>query len=370
MQYSKPLFIFIALFTVTMWGLTFVSTKSLINAGMTPFDIFMSRFAIAYVCILAIYHKKFRANSLRDELFFASMGLTGGSLYFMTENTALGITFASNVAMLISTTPLLTLFAGHFMIKTKITGRAIAGGLIALVGVALVVYNGAVNFGINPLGDLLTILAAICWAVYCVQIKQIDGKYSNLFITRKVFFYGLVTGLLFLPFVEPGFLSSFNSTTESLQESNPMVIKSSTENDISYPNTLTDSGVIPTESLSEDGEITIRTLSGDEEMGAKGISIERTPGMIGGRFKALMAMATSPVIIWNLLFLGLIASFLCYFLWNMTIKAIGPAKASNFIYFNPLVAIIASSIILHEPLSAATLAGAAAIIAGVYLSTR
>ncbi len=305
MQYSKPLFIFIALFTVTMWGLTFVSTKSLINAGMTPFDIFMSRFAIAYVCILAIYHKKFRANSLRDELFFASMGLTGGSLYFMTENTALGITFASNVAMLISTTPLLTLFAGHFMIKTKITGRAIAGGLIALVGVALVVYNGAVNFGINPLGDLLTILAAICWAVYCVQIKQIDGKYSNLFITRKVFFYGLVTGLLFLPFVEPGFLSSFGGTE-----------------------------------------------------------------FIGGRFKALMAMATSPVIIWNLLFLGLIASFLCYFLWNMTIKAIGPAKASNFIYFNPLVAIIASSIILHEPLSAATLAGAAAIIAGVYLSTR
>ncbi|MDE6770851.1 MAG: DMT family transporter [Muribaculaceae bacterium] len=79
---------------------------------------------------------------------------------------------------------------------------------------------------------------------------------------------------------------------------------------------------------------------------------------------------TSPVIIWNLLFLGVIASFLCYFLWNITIKAIGPAKAANFIYFNPLVAIIASSIILHEPLSAATLVGAAAIIAGVYLSTR
>ena len=307
MQKSKPLFILIALFTVTMWGLTFVSTKSLINAGMTPFGIFMSRFAIAYLCILAICHKQFCAKSFRDELFFASMGLTGGSLYFMTENTALGITFASNVAMLISTTPLLTLFAGHFMIHTKITRRAILGGLIALVGVALVVYNGAVNFGINPLGDLLTILAAICWAVYCVQIKQIDGQYTNLFITRKVFFYGLITGLLFLPFVDPAFLSG----------------------------------------------------SGYWSMPVFEI-----------KFKTLIANITSPVIIWNLLFLGLIASFLCYFLWNITIKAIGPAKAANFIYFNPLVAIIASSIILHEPLSAATIAGAAAIIAGVYLSPR
>lgn len=307
MHKSKPLFILIALFTVTMWGLTFVSTKSLINAGMTPFGIFMSRFAIAYICILAISHKQFCANSFRDELFFVSMGLTGGSLYFMTENTALGITFASNVAMLISTTPLLTLFAGHFMIHTKITSRAILGGLIALVGVALVIYNGTVNFGINPLGDLLTILAAICWAVYCVQIKQIDGKYTNLFITRKVFFYGLVTGLLFLPFVDPAFLSGSGYWSMPIFEI---------------------------------------------------------------KFKTLIAHITSPVIIWNLLFLGLIASFLCYFLWNITIKAIGPAKAANFIYFNPLVAIIASSIILHEPLSAATLAGAAAIIAGVYLSTR
>lgn len=307
MHKSKTLFILIALFTVTMWGLTFVSTKSLINAGMTPFGIFMSRFAIAYICILTISHKQFCANSFRDELFFASMGLTGGSLYFMTENTALGITFASNVAMLISTTPLLTLFAGHFMIHTKITSRAILGGLIALVGVALVIYNGTVNFGINPLGDLLTILAAICWAVYCVQIKQIDGKYTNLFITRKVFFYGLVTGLLFLPFVDPAFLSGSGYWSMPIFEI---------------------------------------------------------------KFKTLIAHITSPVIIWNLLFLGLIASFLCYFLWNITIKAIGPAKAANFIYFNPLVAIIASSIILHEPLSAATLAGAAAIIAGVYLSTR
>lgn len=300
---SKTLFLLLALFTVTMWGLTFVSTKSLINAGMSPFGIFMSRFAIAYLCILLISHKQFRSESLRDELFFVSMGLSGGSLYFMTENSALGITFASNVAMLISTTPLLTLFAGHFLIHTKITSSAITGGIIALAGVALVVYNGAVNIGLNPLGDLLTILAALCWAVYCVQIKQIDGKYSNLFITRKVFFYGLVTGVFFLPFVNPDFLS----------------VK------------------------------TIFTLS---------------------VLQKFIISENAPVIIGNLLFLGVVASFLCYFLWNITVKAIGPEKASNFIYFNPLVAIIASSIILHEQLSIATLIGAAAIITGVYLSTR
>lgn len=302
---SKALFIILALFTVTMWGLTFVSTKSLINAGLSPFGIFMSRFAIAYFCILLISHKQLRAKTYRDELFFASMGLSGGSLYFMTENTALGITFASNVAMLISTTPLLTLFAGHFMIKTKITARAVIGGIIALIGVAVVIYNGTVNFGISPLGDILTILAAICWAVYCVQIKQIDNRYSNLFITRKVFFYGLLTGLFFLPFVEPDFGTQITSIS-----------------------------------------------------------------LIKLKWHSLLNALSSPVVVGNLLFLGVVASFLCYFLWNITVKAIGPAKAANFIYFNPLVAIIASSVILQEPLSLATLLGAATIITGVYLSTR
>lgn len=40
-----------ALFTVAVWGATFVSTKVLIAHSLTPAEIFLLRFALAYVCI-------------------------------------------------------------------------------------------------------------------------------------------------------------------------------------------------------------------------------------------------------------------------------------------------------------------------------
>ncbi|NBH93950.1 MULTISPECIES: DMT family transporter [unclassified Duncaniella] len=72
----------------------------------------------------------------------------------------------------------------------------------------------------------------------------------------------------------------------------------------------------------------------------------------------------------NLLFLGVLASFLCYILWTSEVKVLGPEKASNYIYFNPLVTIIASSVILGEPITLWMLAGGLAIVGGVYLTAR
>ena len=60
----------IAILTVSIWGSTFIATKSLINHGLTPVEIFTYRFSLAYVCLLAVCHRKMLANSWRDEGFF------------------------------------------------------------------------------------------------------------------------------------------------------------------------------------------------------------------------------------------------------------------------------------------------------------
>ena len=91
----------IAILTVSIWGSTFIATKSLINHGLTPVEIFTYRFSLAYVCLLAVCHRKMLANSWRDEGFFLLAGLTGGSLYFISENSALEITMASNVSLIV-----------------------------------------------------------------------------------------------------------------------------------------------------------------------------------------------------------------------------------------------------------------------------
>ena len=98
----------IAILVVAIWGLTFISTKVLINHGLTPQEIFFYRFLIAYLGIWVISPKRLFTSNWKDELWLMAGGFFGGSLYFFTENTALGITQASNVAFIICTAPLLT----------------------------------------------------------------------------------------------------------------------------------------------------------------------------------------------------------------------------------------------------------------------
>ena len=142
----------IAILTVAIWGLTFIATKVLINHGLTPQEIFFYRFLIAYIGIWAISPKHLFADNLKDELWLVAGGVFGGSLYFFTENTALGITQASNVAFIICTAPLLTTILSLIFYKSeKATKGLIYGSLLALIGVGLVVFNGSVVLKLKEL---------------------------------------------------------------------------------------------------------------------------------------------------------------------------------------------------------------------------
>ena len=187
----------LAFVSVCIWGVTFVSTKILISAGLAPTEIFIYRFSLAYVCVAVASHSRLWCDSFRDEMLMCLAGLTGGSLYFITENTALEITFASNVSLLICTAPLFTMLLGKVFFHLPLRWSMVAGSFIALCGVGLVVFNGAFNLGVNPLGDILTLIAAFLWAVYCLLLKVLGNRYPVLFVTRKVFFYGLITAGLF-----------------------------------------------------------------------------------------------------------------------------------------------------------------------------
>lgn len=184
----------IAFLTVAVWGTTFISTKLLIENGLSPHEIFFLRFLIAYIGCWFIAPKRLMANSVKDELLLLLAGMTGGSVYFITENSALGITQTTNVSFIICTTPLLTsLLSLIFDKKEKVGKMFFLGTLVALTGVALLIFNGSFILKLSPLGDLLTLSAALSWAFYSIIIKRLSGKYHAIYITRKVFFYGVLT---------------------------------------------------------------------------------------------------------------------------------------------------------------------------------
>lgn len=195
---------FVALLVVLMWGTTFVSSKVLLNSGLLPADIFFVRFVMAYCCMLCISHKRLFANSVADELTLVGLGLMGGSVYFLVENMALLHSTASNVSILVSTTPLVTaMLLAIFYKSERLSMRQIFGSILAFVGVVLVVLNGQFILHLNPLGDALALGASFTWGFYSLFMRRIMGRYSADFITRKVFFYGLVTILPYFAFVNP-----------------------------------------------------------------------------------------------------------------------------------------------------------------------
>ncbi len=184
----------IAIVVVSIWGTTFVSTKLLLAAGLTPAVIFAIRFLIAYMAIIPFAGRKLWCDRPKDELMLAALGITGGSLYFIAENAALQITQASNVALIVCTTPVITTLMVYLCYRSeRITAKTITGSLMALAGVALVAFNGATILKLSPAGDMLALAAAILWSIYSVILRRIGDRYPVVFISRKTFFYGLLT---------------------------------------------------------------------------------------------------------------------------------------------------------------------------------
>lgn len=185
--------------TVSMWGYSFVSSKVLLDNGLGPVEIYVLRFLLAYLLIVCLNHRKFLAHNLRDEILFAVCGLCAGSLYFIAENTALEYTLTTNVSLLTSMSPLITALLVASVYKTEKLGIGTwVGSAIAIMGVACVVFNSSSSLEVRPLGDFLSLAAAFSWSIYSLVLRRLNAGYDVWFITRKTFFYGLITSIPFL----------------------------------------------------------------------------------------------------------------------------------------------------------------------------
>lgn len=200
----KHLAAIVAVMVVAVWGETFVSSKILLSEGLSPADIFFVRFSLAYIFMIFLSNKRMWADNLRHELLLFLLGVFGGSVYFLTENMALKYSTASNVAIIVGTTPLLTaLVTAFFYREERMNRRQVAGSLIAFIGLTLVVLNGQLMLHLNPLGDMFALVASLTWAFYSLVMKTVSKHYETRFITRKVFGYGLLSILPWFAFVEP-----------------------------------------------------------------------------------------------------------------------------------------------------------------------
>ncbi len=287
---TQLLYHLVAFITVAIWGTTFVSTKVLMLNGLSPAQIFTLRFIVAYVLMVIFNHRRLFAATWKDEVKMALLGITGGSLYFLSENESMNFTTTTNTSLIVCSCPLFATLLVRLVYKSsRINNIQLLGSLLAFLGMVIVVLNGQFVLHLSPVGDALAFTACMCWAVYSLLMKSVSGNYSAAFITRKVFFYGVLTILPYYLFV-PGLPS--------------------------------------------------------------------------------MEVFTKPQVIGNLLFLGCLASMVCFLTWNWCIAKLGAVKATNWVYFNPITTMIFASWVLGEKITPYFLVGAACILAGMYLADK
>lgn len=191
------------LLTAIAWGTSFLSTKVLMeDGGFSPVEVYIYRFTLAYLLLLLLTLKKIKSNNWRDELTFIISGICAGSLYFVTENYALQNTTTGNVSLLGSVSPIFTTILMVVVYKQSLKFGTVLGSLIAFAGVGCVIFSHGESIEIRPMGDLLALGASMSWAVYTITIRRVIPHYNSLFITRKLFLYGVLSALPMLCFQE------------------------------------------------------------------------------------------------------------------------------------------------------------------------
>ena len=183
----------LSILCVIAWGTSFLVSKGLMEK-ITPVQLMMLRFIIAWLAIWCIYPKWY--FNWKEEGQFIVLSLVGNTLYYLAENTALRLTLASNVSILVSAAPIASaLMLPLFERDERLSGRQIAGIGIAFFGVLFVVFNGVFVLQLNPLGDLPSLPAAFVCALYGVLAKRVMVRYDTFLSTRKLMFYGMITAL-------------------------------------------------------------------------------------------------------------------------------------------------------------------------------
>ncbi|UAL07173.1 MAG: DMT family transporter [Candidatus Methanogranum gryphiswaldense] len=278
----------LALITILIWGTTFVSTKMLLDY-FSPVEILFMRFVIGFAVLVVICPHLLKVRDKKHEMYFAAAGLCGVTLYYLLENMALSYTLASNVGVIISIAPFITAIFAHFFIKNeKFRIQFFIGFIIAVAGISLISFNGSNVLELNPLGDLLTVLAAIAWAAYSILTKKIaEFHYNMILATRRIFLYGLIF-------------------------------------------------MIP--------ELLVFGFAPD--------------------VNALM----QPTNLFNILFLGIGASAICFLTWNSAVKMLGVVKTSVYIYLGPVITVITSLLVLHENITIVAIIGMILTLAGLIIS--
>ena len=282
-----------AIFTVIMWGASFVAIKIGLKY-ILPITLVWMRFSVGVVILgLAVgLRRQFILPRPKDWLYFALLGFLGITFHQWLQSTGLVTSQATTTGWIVASMPIFIAILGWLILKEKLSWVQVLGIFLAAFGVLLVVTHGNLNslvsgrFG-TP-GDILILISAPNWAIFTILSRRGLKTYP----AALMMFYVMTFGWLFSTILF----------------------------------------------------------------------------VIGRGWDSIHYLATDG---WLALgFLGILCSGIAYIFWFDALKVLPVAQVGTFLYIEPVVTVIVSSLLLNEKITSFGIMGGVIILFGVWLVNR
>ncbi len=176
-------------------------------AEFPPVPFVVIRFTLAGLLLLALVaflEPREGRPGRRDLLSLAGVGLVGVGANNVAFTLGVSMTTASETALIYAAVPIWGILLGLALGLERPTPWGILGVCLAFLGVGVVVYGGLTG-STNLLGNLLVVVATVCWGSYAVLSLPLLRRYSPLVVASYTMLFG---GLGALPLALPGFLDA------------------------------------------------------------------------------------------------------------------------------------------------------------------
>ncbi len=187
-----------AVFTVVVWGGTFIATKIALEE-VSPATIVWIRFAMGVVILGAtvVLRKQFAIPEKSEWLYFALLGFIGVTFHQWLQANGLKTAQATTTAWIVATTPVFIALLGWLVLKEKLNWIQVGGITAAALGVLLIVSKGDLGALFTgkegTIGDLLVLISAPNWAIYTVLSRRELARHP----AARMMFYVMLLGWLF-----------------------------------------------------------------------------------------------------------------------------------------------------------------------------
>jgi drug/metabolite transporter (DMT)-like permease len=182
------------LLVVLIWGANFSVVKGTL-AQIPPLAFTALRFTIAALAlslVLRLHEGRIEAPQPQGSWpRLIALGVLGNTLYQIVFVIGLSMTTAANSSLIIATTPMLVALFGALLGIERLTRNIGAGVALGFTGVTLVLIGRGATLSLATLGgDLLSLLAAFCWAGYTLGVRSLGRGLSPLGITTLTMITG------------------------------------------------------------------------------------------------------------------------------------------------------------------------------------